>query len=440
MLPRPLPALARAVRSRALAPAPRALAAAAAEAARATRPPPTPAPPTPEALAAAAENRRPPLPAPALRFDDPAAAFAHLPTGALLRSWLVLRACAVGPLVAHADGLLSLGRRLLGQRALDALIRATFFRQLCAGEDEAGLAPTVALLRANGIGAILDYAAEGDSPEAGKPAADASAAAGGGANGGGANGAGGAVARTYTYESEAACDAHVAVFLKAIAAAAASSAGGGPGFAAIKVTALGNPRLLRRMSTSLLEIRALFARADRDGSGFVTRAEFQRLCEELGPCSAAFGDRAFSQLDPCGSGSVDFLGWTERIRLQDAPRIADRIRASSADGCAADGAAGGAGAAEARTAGALLTDEEVRLAEALLARLGTLAAAAAHHGVRIMVDAEHSYFQPARAVSALQELGGGEGEGARCAPPLPGTIAARPPTLVLTPGPLLFCT
>jgi proline dehydrogenase len=38
------------------------------------------------------------------------------------------------------------------------------------------------------------------------------------------------------------------------------------GFAAIKVTALGNPVLLERMSGALQEIRSLFREADADGA------------------------------------------------------------------------------------------------------------------------------------------------------------------------------
>jgi hypothetical protein len=41
-----------------------------------------------------------------------------------------------------------------------------------------------------------------------------------------------------------------------------------------------------------------------------------------------------------------------------------------------------------------LTSEEVQLAEALLGRVARLAAAAAEKGVRLMIDAEHTYFQP----------------------------------------------
>jgi proline dehydrogenase len=43
-----------------------------------------------------------------------------------------------------------------------------------------------------------------------------------------------------------------------------------------------------------------------------------------------------------------------------------------------------------------LTEEEVALVEAMMKRMARLAEAAAAQGVRLMVDAEHTYFQPVR--------------------------------------------
>jgi hypothetical protein len=43
-----------------------------------------------------------------------------------------------------------------------------------------------------------------------------------------------------------------------------------------------------------------------------------------------------------------------------------------------------------------LSEGEVDLSDAMLARVGALAEAAAARGVRLMVDAEHTYFQPVR--------------------------------------------
>jgi proline dehydrogenase len=72
------------------------------------------------------------------------------------------------------------------------------------------------------------------------------------------------VGRVYRYEDEAACDRHVGVFERAVETAGSLP---GPGFAAIKVTALGNPLLLERMSSALLQVRELFQAGDTDGEG-----------------------------------------------------------------------------------------------------------------------------------------------------------------------------
>lgn len=55
---------------------------------------------------------------------------------------------------------------------------------------------------------------------------------------------------------------------------------------------------------------------------------------------------------------------------------------------------------------ATLTDEEYDLLRSMMGRVDTLAAAAAAKGVRIMIDAEHSWFQPAvdHATLQLQEV------------------------------------
>lgn len=164
-------------------------------------------------------------------------------------------------------------------------------KQFCAGEDEDDIMPTINMLRENGIRAIIDYAAEDDSPAAAAapkaqhstpqqqqqaPSTASAATEGTGSSSGSvstdaaAAGAGTwepapnlvAVGRQYSYENEATCDKHVEVFLKAIDTVAKLP---DQGFAAIKVTALGNPQLLERMSAALVEIRSLFREADTDG-------------------------------------------------------------------------------------------------------------------------------------------------------------------------------
>ncbi len=49
----------------------------------------------------------------------------------------------------------------------------------------------------------------------------------------------------------------------------------------------------------------------------------------------------------------------------------------------------------------------MELADSMVGRVAQLAEAAASAGVRLMVDAEHTYFQPVKGVGCLQFLRGG---------------------------------
>lgn len=79
-------------------------------------------------------------------------------------------------------------------------------------------------------------------------------------------------AREYSYEDEEQCDRHLKVFQKCIHDAASLSK---DGFAAVKVTALGNPKLLSRMSQAIVESKKLFQKFDTNFDGFISRDEFE---------------------------------------------------------------------------------------------------------------------------------------------------------------------
>ncbi len=352
-------------------------------------------------------GRDAPPPFPPFDPASTAAAFAHTSTGSLLRAWAVLSACR-RPLVSHADGLLRTSRRLLGDRATDALLRSTFFAHFCGGEDGAAAAVTTARLAGVGVGSILDYAAEADLPPGdggeggeGEPVVPAAAAAVDPAAAAAALPAK-AVGRTFPYGSEAACDAHAVTFRAAIAAAAgergaAPQPGALPGFAALKVSALGDPRLLARTSASLRAIAGLFGAFDGDGDGRVTRPEFETVYASLfSDGTPSRLDDLFAHLDPDGTGAIDLLSWSRRVRLQDVPTI---VRACRAPG---------------PLAATALTPEELAGLEAMLGRLRGLAASACDSGVRLFVDAEQAAIQPAiaHAARALQrQFNGHDGPG-----------------------------
>ncbi|KAL4856165.1 Proline dehydrogenase 1 [Chlorella vulgaris] len=312
-----------------------------------------------------------PLPLAALKFDDPQAAFKAKSSLDLLRSLLVFRCCKIQPLVQNADSILAWSKRVFGTTLTKAVIKATFYKQFVAGEDAQRIQPTLRKMKASGVRAILDYAAEDDVEQDKGPASRQAPHDS-------------VIARTYEYESEKHCDSRMSVFLKSIEAAHSAE---GQGFAAIKVTALGLPNLLERTSNSLKAIGDLFRLFDTDGNGNMTKAEFAGVYSQLFTDDAPERiDEIFAHLDAGKDELVDYVDWISRISVLDTAAIASRCRSRGP------------------FAEAALDADEQRLLRNMMRRVERLAQAAAEADVRLLVDAEHSYFQPAidNTVTELQ--------------------------------------
>ena len=321
--------------------------------------------------------------APRLRFDDTKVAFDGVSSLHLVRAALVFQTCGVDALVKNGEFLLAGARRVFGDRLVAALVKPTFFAHFVAGEDEAEVGGAVAALRARGVGAILDYAAEADIDEAPAAVADGN----GGASKSEADASDGwqiPVSREYDYTTEAACDEVRRIFARAIEAVARVAPH--DGFAAIKVTALGNPALLERWSAGLVENARLFGgeRLDFDRGWAVFEAQWRELFV-ASDASLATARAIFDRLEAARAADPG-----ARVHASDVMDVRDMRALSSL--CLANGP----------FAAAALTETESELADAMLERLDSLAALAERRGVRLMIDAEHSYFQPAIDHIALQ--------------------------------------
>jgi proline dehydrogenase len=193
-------------------------------------------------------------------FNDAKSAYEKKTTSELLRAAACFRLCKISILVNNAERLLRMSRSILGGWIVDKALKATLYGHFCAGEDQERIRPVLKRLDEAGIASILDYAAENDGPhvEGGlqsKPEAEANIRV-----------------QTYDYESEAQCDRHVETFLHCIKDVASF---GADGFAAVKITALGNPKLLARLSTAIVEAKRLFQIFDNNGDGVISRDEFE---------------------------------------------------------------------------------------------------------------------------------------------------------------------
>lgn len=310
-------------------------------------------------------------------FDDPEVAHGSKTASEILRAHLVLRACGIHFLVRHAEVLLDLSAKVIGTTITDAVVKATFFRHFCAGEDAEDMRPVITSLRARNVGAILDYAAECDGADDEK------------------DGSGGVIftqppfnqpARVYDYKSEAECDRHVDIFRSCIRAVREVSApsssiseigSGSGGFAALKVTALANPALLERMSTIIVEVKKLFAEFDEGKTGFINHDEFARCYSLHFHTTDAEITDLLNVLDPQNEGSVDYISFAEALTPQDLPRFTSACR--SIDSLAL----------------ATPSSDEIALMQRARERLHTLAEEATSCGVRLMIDAEQARYQPA---------------------------------------------
>mmetsp|Transcript_83989 Transcript_83989/g.175691 ORF Transcript_83989/g.175691 Transcript_83989/m.175691 type:complete len:601 (-) Transcript_83989:495-2297(-) len=316
-----------------------------------------------------------------LDFHDTKIAFNSKTTFELFRGWVVFQVCGIGPLVRHCDQLYSMSVKVLGSTITHFFMRHGLFNHFCAGENAKEIIPKMEHLRKYGVGGILDYAAEAkdEEPKAKKPVNEEEVI--------------GAPlsAKTYEYAGESLCDANAEIFMDAIRAVKDATP---DGFAAIKLSGLGDPQLLERMSTCLVEMAKLFHRVSNDPSTNydVSTVPFYAMDRSFSidwdtfknnwPRLFTVQDEAtlkaiFEDIDKDRDGSINYLEWSEGIRLS---HINEMARSCINPGPLYHSA---------------LNEEEQRLYFNLCNRMERIMDLAEKEGVRVMVDAEWTAIQPA---------------------------------------------
>jgi len=224
-------------------------------------------------------------------------------TFSLVRSLLVFRLCRFNLFVKNARFLLRTfeGIPLVGFPLSRLVIRRTFFTQFVGGETENDLKPVVARLNKDGVGSILDYAAEADEG-VGSEALDE-------------------VSRQLASEVHA--ESCFRINLQAVAAAKNMG-----GFAAIKITGMGDPELLKAVTSRMHEhrrsFRALFPRVESTVEeeaqiyihGCVSEEDFVSALGRARPhVPRETICRLFTLVDVRGAGFVDYLDFCDSARL-----------------------------------------------------------------------------------------------------------------------------
>ena len=334
-------------------------------------------------------------------FHDSKAAFESKTTLELVRAAVCFGICRIPYLVRHAEEYLNLSQRLLGTTLTNQILKETLYGHFCAGEDQTRIRPVLRKLESVGVGSILDYAAESsdDHPhdsnkknqnkKGENPSSLHSSQTNPGENGVTTSRSG--LLRPlggdeYSQEDEDQYDRHVKVFQTCIQdAASLSYHQDTPSFAAIKVTALGNPKLLSRMSKAIVESKKLFQKFDSDLDGYVSRDEFEAAYKKM---FFNQDDRSMSDIfdeyfewdtssTTNGGSKIDYISWSMKLKPADLPKFTKSCKEMGP------------------LAMATPTDEEIELMEVMYARGRSLAETAKATGTRLLIDAEQTRFQPA---------------------------------------------
>nr|XP_036849537.1 proline dehydrogenase 1, mitochondrial isoform X4 [Manis javanica] len=193
-------------------------------------------------------------------------------------------------------------------------------------------------------------------------------------------------ARTYFYASEAKCDSHMETFLRCIEASGGAS---DDGFSAIKLTALGRPQFLLQFSDVLTRWRRFFHQmaAEQGKAGLAAMdtklevAVLQESVAKMGIASRTEIENWFTTETLGVSGTLDLLHWGSLVDSR--TELSKHLVVPNAQ----------TGHLEPLLS--RFTEEEELQMTRMLQRMDVLAKKASEVGVRLMVDAEQTYFQPA---------------------------------------------
>ncbi|KAG0244349.1 hypothetical protein BGW41_008113 [Actinomortierella wolfii] len=298
-----------------------------------------------------------------LRDEDNRIGVEKKSTAELLRSMLVYKLCTFQLLVDLAPRLISLAETLHLTPPVYWFVRHTFFSQFCGGETAEDCVGTMNALKNAGIGSILDLSVEADLDE--EELAKYSP-------------------EQLREQFNKSADSVAAQISTCIETASNLS----KSFAAIKVTAMGSPLLLQRVSSILVSLEKTFksSAALKDRNGRVTMEEFRQLTQLLPKAirDDKYAEQLFKEADKDGDGLIDWVDFASTVSMNRSETqalfvVSDSERQQETQNNTIAG----------------LSKEEMEDYQKVLRRMERLCDQAAKTHTRLMIDAEQTYFQPA---------------------------------------------
>ncbi|XP_004536697.1 proline dehydrogenase 1, mitochondrial isoform X2 [Ceratitis capitata] len=337
-------------------------------------------------------------------FNDPIAAFKSKTTWELIRAYLVYTVCSIEPVVENNLKIMKITRALIGDRLFALLMKSSFYGHFVAGENRYTIVPTLERLRSFGVKPILDYSVEEDlsQEEAEKREVESSVSSAGDVQDDGTIAKYHveksfadrrykvSSARTYFYLNEATCERNMEIFIKCLEAV--SGATFGTGITAIKLTALGRPQLLLQVSEVIMRTRKYMEDLVGGQGNVLTH---HKTIKDLEKYYSSLGDNKNVQdflknVTSDKEGILHLFPWSgivdEDSQLSDTFRVPDPHTGQM------------------RRLISQIPPKEEEMFRNMIRRVNTIVKAAADLDVRIMIDAEQTYFQPAISRITLEMM------------------------------------
>eukprot|EP00796_Vickermania_ingenoplastis_P010424 gene10425-7267_t len=172
----------------------------------------------------------------------------------LIKALAIIKLCSFSFIAENSVSHMKTAEKIFGTKlTYDICVKRTIYKLFCAGENDQELRNTISSLEENGIGAILDYAAEADTDGSLVPAPGAYEAPD--------------ISMSRLIEkcnvqylmNEMDFENNMKLYMMSIMHAALHSPAGYKSLAAVKVTGMCDPQLLARMSAILMSIHQSWA-------------------------------------------------------------------------------------------------------------------------------------------------------------------------------------
>ncbi|KAJ3256465.1 hypothetical protein HK103_005463 [Boothiomyces macroporosus] len=259
----------------------------------------------------------------------------------LINSWAVFKLSGIRPLVNAFPTLVNIAKKTGTAPIMNAIIKQTFFKHFCGGENLKEVSQVMKKLQDINVGSVLDLALEADL--------DAKS--------------------LYGKDAQQQTANMVNQFKECIDIAAIQP----DSFIAVKITALTPPAILQSWSSTLFKLELAYHKlADKEGN--ITLAKFKELAKEFPGLSKLDMEKLFRQNDLNNSGTLSYsdvlaifsLFEIENCKALVIPGLKNHVSEQDLD------------------TAALLITEIKRLAQYALDKK-----------VLLMMDAEQTYFQRA---------------------------------------------